>query len=328
MKLMLHISPTRTHSTRDGVLPARVVDQVDEVAASLRAAGADVEILEAPASDHDGSDFSLIFAPDLQWQLNEGKRAADRLVVLHADRDQILELVETYRVAAAVFYIHPDALNKPSNGLVIPRAGAEKLGGTLGPGAPYFMSSEHYAAWTHPDHPTLGARLVAYLKASMPAPPVVVNSKDAEKQGLAPITIRMDARSAGMGVRLFPTKDTYCAFNGPPGAPISIVIWDCTNLPHDVEAVIRAKLVPPWTNMLELGASDHGTLLGGERAGMTYATGSGRARMVWFGVLAKHNGATALVSVGVSGSEGRKVRAEEILSNAMIRAAVATLEIE
>src|SRR5262249_40357867 len=149
------------------------------------------------------------------------------------------------------FYIPPDTLNKASNGLLVPRALAENLGGNLGPGAPYFMVSEHYAAWTHPSHPLLGERLIAYLRAICPHAPLVVSAQDAKHRGIAPLTVRVDARGAGMSLRLFPTKDSYLALNGPPGAPIAVVFWDCTSLPFDLEAAVRAKVVPPWTNSME-----------------------------------------------------------------------------
>jgi hypothetical protein len=156
----------------------------------------------------------------------------------------------------------------------------------------------------------------------------VVNMDDARKHNLAPVTIHVDASAAGMSVRLFPTSGIYIALDSPPGAPISIIIWDCTEAHAEIEAAIRAKLVPPWANGLQIGVVDHGEVLGERRSGMTYATGAGRTRTAWFGVLVKREHATVLVSIGVGGKDGAQASAADVLGNSMIRAALATLSIE
>lgn len=135
MKLALHVSPTRTSIAVDHDGPrevsARVTENCDAIASFLRDAGAAVQILEEPAMSHTNSDYSLVFARDLEWHLTEGRRPNDQLVVLHADRDEILDIVETHRVAAAVHYMQVDAFTKDNRGLVVRRDIAERLGGTL-----------------------------------------------------------------------------------------------------------------------------------------------------------------------------------------------------
>lgn len=185
--------------------------------------------------------------------------------MLHADRDEILEMVEAYRVAAAVFYMQADAFTKNNRGLVVRRDVAQRLGGELGPGGPYFKPSEHYASWQHPAYPSLAARLVAYLEAYLQREtlaPVLVAAKDATQRGLPPITIRYDQAVGGMFPRVFPTKDIYLILDSPPGAPISIVVWNITGLPDDDEQTIRTKYVPPWASDIDLGATEQGVLLG------------------------------------------------------------------
>jgi hypothetical protein len=131
-----------------------------------------------------------------------------------------------------------------------------------------------------------------------------------------------------MWVRQFPTSDTYVALNSPPGGGGAIIVWDCTKLDGDVVAAIRAKVAAPWTNELALGVADRGVVFGAERTGMTYATGAGRARMVWFGILVKCAHATALVSFGVGGWNGADLGASDVLASGLIPAALKSLAFE
>jgi hypothetical protein len=327
MKLSLHISPTRTSfSTTQGTISARIAERCELIAELIRVAGADVEVAETPLGTVN-SDFSLVFAADLAWHVSTGNQT-DRVVVLNADRDQILEIAEGGHIAAALFYIGVDTLRRVTNGLVVRREIAAGLGGTLGPGAPYFMSSENYASWTSPQYSSMADLLVAYLNAWTPVLPVLVSASDAISRGLPGLTIRVDARHAGMHARLFPATSIYAVLNGPPGAPIAISIWDCSDAPSNIETAIRAKFVPPWGRDLEIVSAGRASLLGGDQAGMTFTTGSGIGRMAWFGVLAKHSSGTALVAFGAPGSDGRIFTAQDVLSNPLIAKAVATLKIE
>jgi hypothetical protein len=169
VKLTLHVSPTRTSVAVDHEGPrevtASITENCDAIASFVRDAGVAVQILDEPATSRTDSDYSLIFARDLEWNFAEGGRSNEQLVVLHADRDEILDIVETYRVAAAVHYLQVDAFAKDNRALVVRRDIAERLGGTLLPGLPYFKESTHYASWQHPAYPSLASRLVAYLAA-------------------------------------------------------------------------------------------------------------------------------------------------------------------
>jgi hypothetical protein len=156
---------------------------------------------------------------------------------------------------------------------------------------------------------------------------VEIQPNDLKQRGHAPLTVRVDAAAAGMSARMFPAKNAILALNGPPGGPLVLVVWDCTDLPHDVESAIRARLVPPWTNSLELKHRDEGTLLGEQREGMTFFTGSGRARIAWFAVLVEVRDARLLLACGVSGSGPDDVPAAEVLSNPSIKRALESLHI-
>lgn len=156
---------------------------------------------------------------------------------------------------------------------------------------------------------------------------VEIHPSDLKQRGLPAVSIRVDAAAAGMSARLFPAKDTILALSGPPGGPLVLVIWDCTALATDVEAAIRARLVPPWTNALEVRHRDEGTILGAKREGMTFFTGSGLARIAWFAVLAQVREAQLLVAVGVPGSAPDDIPAAEVLSNPAIKKVVQSLQV-
>ena len=156
---------------------------------------------------------------------------------------------------------------------------------------------------------------------------VEIGAEEVMRRGYGAVSIRVDAASAGMFPRLFPAKDTLLALSGPPGGPLVLVIWDCTSVGSDIEQAIRSRLVPPWTNALEIGKHDRGWMLGAQRDGMTFASGVGLARIAWFGVLVEIRERRILVAAGVPGSAPDEVDAAEVLSNASIQKAIASLEI-
>jgi hypothetical protein len=50
-----------------------------------------------------------------------------------------------------------------------------------------------------------------------------ISPEQAKERGLAPVSIRINARAAGLSA-LFPTKDVYLAISGPPGGANLIMI--------------------------------------------------------------------------------------------------------
>jgi hypothetical protein len=156
---------------------------------------------------------------------------------------------------------------------------------------------------------------------------VHVSSDDTKSHGLPPVSITVDARSAAMSVRLFPAKDVYLQMSGPPGAPLVVMIWDCTGLPTDPEAVVRAKYVPTWSKAIEIGSTDRGTVFGADRSGVTFATGSGHGRIAWFGFVLEYPVGNVLVTLGVGGRDPERVTAADVLSNSSIKTVLATLQI-
>lgn len=157
---------------------------------------------------------------------------------------------------------------------------------------------------------------------------VEIAADEAAQRGLPPVTIRVDARAGSMSPRKFPTSDVYLKLNGPPGAPLLLMIWDCTGASHDEATLIRSKFVPAWTNELELAGTDRGTVLGVERTGMVFATGSGIARTVWFGFVLTRGAARLLITIGVGGRDNVAVSAAEVISNPAIKRVLDTLRID
>jgi len=157
---------------------------------------------------------------------------------------------------------------------------------------------------------------------------VLVTAEQAAARGLAPISIRVDANAAGLFARPFPTPGVYLVLNGPPGGAIVLAIWDCSGLPPDPEAVIRAKLVPPWTSSVELGSRDQGFVLGANRAGMTFATGADLARIGWFGCIVEHGAGRAFVATGLSWRTTDPVSAAPLLAHASLAKAITTLDLQ
>jgi hypothetical protein len=246
----------------------------------LSEAGADAWVTEEPAPDL-RSDVDLVFAADLEWHLSGGPIPSKRVVVLQPDRDQVFALAEKYNLPAVVFHVEFDAWTRARNNLIVRRELAAPLGGTLGPGAPYVMTSEQYAAWMDSENSPLVDRLVRFL-AALPPAPIVVSADDARKRGLPGVTIRVEP-TTGLIARPFPMKDLFMAMNGPPGGPLSVVVWNCADLPsEDVSVAIQTRFVPALAKDLELGKPERLYLMGADRTAMTFRTGEG-SRTSWFG---------------------------------------------
>jgi len=159
--------------------------------------------------------------------------------------------------------------------------------------------------------------------------PLLVSREDAAAHGLAPVTIRCDAKAAGLYARPFPMKNVFVALNGPPGGPLVVMVWDCTSLGAvGLEAAVRATFVDAAAQPLDIVGPDHGRVLDANQAGLVFRTGSGRMRIVWFGFIAQIAGATVLVGLGTSGFHDPPASAEMILANSALAAAVRTLSIE
>jgi hypothetical protein len=159
---------------------------------------------------------------------------------------------------------------------------------------------------------------------------VVIEAQDAAAHGFAAVTIAVDTNQAGMFARPFPFDDLLLLLNGPPGIPLVLGVWDCRKeiaAGHDLEAVIRAKLVPSWEPSVEIGGETHVVVAGERRPALTFITGDGPERTGWFGVTVERPGGVVLVGAGVGAGNAASVSADEILTNRAIGAAVRTLEI-
>jgi hypothetical protein len=165
--------------------------------------------------------------------------------------------------------------------------------------------------------------------ADVPTAPVVVSADEAERHGLAPLTIRYDFARGGMPARLFPTNDMYLALDGPPGGPISIFVWDCTTVSGELEDVVRARVTPPWATGLEIGVRDRASVFGAEHDGLRYNTDEGAGSVSWFAIRAERPRGIVLVSCGIGNLLARSTASTaKILGHQMIAAALAALTID
>lgn len=157
---------------------------------------------------------------------------------------------------------------------------------------------------------------------------VEIRGEEATHRGLPPVSIRLDARAGSMAPRKFPASDVYLKLNGPPGAPLLLMIFDCRGADRDDAALIQSKFVPAWTKELELGVADRAQVLGAEQTGMTFATGGGIARTAWFGFVVERGAARLLITIGVGGRDNVAVSAAEVVANPAIRRVLDTLQID
>lgn len=157
---------------------------------------------------------------------------------------------------------------------------------------------------------------------------IVISPDEASARGLQPVSIRIDARSAGLSGRKFPGSDVFLKLNGPPGAPLILMVWDCRGCDGNVEATVRARLVPAWVQSIEAVAADAAHLFGRDTSGISFVTGSGAARTAWFACMVVRGDYALLLTIGVGGRDMVQVPAAEVLSNSAIKRALETLVIE
>jgi hypothetical protein len=176
-----------------------------------------------------------------------------------------------------------------------------------------------------PDKLPLAPRLVRFLTA-LPRPPVVVTGEQAAQRGLPAITIRVD-RLVGLAARPFPITDAYFAMHGPPGGPLSVFLWNSTDLPtEDIGAAISARVQPVVSNV-QLGTTESMHVLGSLLSVMTFRTGVEGRWTSWVGFIVLAHHGSVLVTMG-AGSGDRCSTASDVLSNRFLRNAAATLTIE
>jgi hypothetical protein len=288
----------------------------------------DVHIDRNAASSSE--DYALIFPCDVHWHLTEGDCPPSRWIVLRPARDTLTDLAEEYKVAALLYYVDPHELETSGSGLVVRRDVANRLGGKIGLRLPYIAKqSEHYGGWIDYPFSSPVEALRAYLESPIPPQsPKLIEPEVAREHRLAPQTIHVDERAAGMTARLFPFKNIYLALNGPPGAPISLVVWDCTFVAGGAEAAVSALFVTPWARGLMLISQDAAYALGELQQGVTFSTGEDRARVASFGFrVATHTG-SVLITCGVSGASSTPFSARDVMMNRMISTVVSTLQID
>jgi hypothetical protein len=314
-------------------LNAGLQSECDEIASLLKGPDVDVRVYEAPVTYRPDGDFALVFANDLSSHHEllrsqpNGRIDSSRFVVLRPPRDRATEIAEQHRVAAVVDYEGAAAWRSDSRrGLIVRSDVASELPGELGRA----VESEHYASWWPGPEETLASQLVTYLRtflAKVPRDLTLIRAEDANQRGLAAVTIRVDARTAGLIANPFPHEDVLLALSGPPGGVVSIVVANVKKASADLQDSLRASLSGWLGEPTAVGPADHAQIAGEDRTGLVFYTGAGFGRVGWFGCLVSKPGGTVAVAIGVSARSANPVTAAGIASNLAIAKALSTLDI-
>lgn len=156
---------------------------------------------------------------------------------------------------------------------------------------------------------------------------VALSADDAAQRGLPAIAISVE-RTPGLSLRPFPIANAYLAMNGPPGGPLSVFLWNCTDVPSDdVSAAITARVVPPLVPNVQLGVAERKLLMGEERDVMTFRTGVEGRWVSWIGFVVSVPNGRIFVMMG-AGMGDRWSTADEVLSHPSLNNVAATLKIE
>jgi len=307
--------------------------ECDEIAALLEGPEVDVRVYEQPVTYRADSDFWLVLADDFGWHQQSVRASTDpridaaRFVVLRPSDNNALAIAERERVAAVVEYDGAAAWRTDSRrGLVVRSDIAADLPGELGRA----VQSEHYASWWPGPGESLAGQLVTYLRAFIARAPrdlTLVRAEDAKQRGLAAVTIRVDARAAGLIPNLFPADGILVGMSGPPGGIVSIIVANVSDPSAELRETIRASLGSWLGEPTEIGPVDQAQIAGEVRSGLVFYTGAGFGRAGRFGTLVSRSGGTVLVAIGVSARSAAPVVASAIVSNPSIATALASLEI-
>jgi hypothetical protein len=312
---------------------ATLKPECDEIASVLKGPDVDARVYEAPVTYRPDSDFWLVFANDLSSHEEALRATPDaridvaRFVVLRPPHDHAADIAETHRVAAVVDYDAVAAWRADSRrGLIVRTEIASELPGELGRA----VQSEHYASWwPGPDQP-LSSQLVTYLRTFLERSPrdlTLVRAEDARQRGFAPVTIRVDARAAGLIPTLFPAGEIIINLSGPPGGVVAVAVASVKDASAALRDMIPASLQGWWSAAIEIGAEDRARISGEDRTGLMFYTGAGFGRVGWFGCVVSRPAGAVLVAIGVSARSGKPITVADIVANPSIASALATLDI-
>lgn len=170
LDVVLVVLPGATSfSTAKGKISSREVYECDAVAALLSGQpGVRGSVFEGPLGEAPAAAFYLVSGSELdrhRASLPGGSDRLGRIVLANADRDRVLDALETDRFPGALSYLGAADWREPGRGkMFAQRSVVAHAGGTIAPQLPRVWSSENYVLWSHPDFPTLDALLVSYLR--------------------------------------------------------------------------------------------------------------------------------------------------------------------
>jgi hypothetical protein len=129
---------------------------------------------------------------------------------------------------------------------------------------------------------------------------VEVTAEEARSKGLAGIGFRVDEEGTSLSVKKFP-PDRYLMASGPPGGPLSAMVWPADGREGDVnviEQAVRRHFVKPFHQPLVIGEPGEVMLGGTSRQALAFMTGVKLSKTAWCGVLVSGSGGSLLVTLG------------------------------
>lgn len=143
------------------------------------------------------------------------------------------------------------------------------------------------------------------------------------------VTLTANLEGTGMIVSPLPSRDFHVVVTGPPGGPLSFLVWTPSADEHDAadgleRSVRRIFRLPPGP--LEMASASRVALAGGERDALCLVEGVEITRTGWCIARIDHAGASAFVAFGCGVGSG-SVSCELVLAHPDLRRIAETLEV-
>lgn len=143
------------------------------------------------------------------------------------------------------------------------------------------------------------------------------------------VTLTANLEGTGMFLSPLPSSDFHVVVTGPPGGPLSFLVWTPSADEHDAadgleRSVRRIFRLPPGP--LEMASASRIALAGEERDALCFVKGVEIARTGWCIARIDHAGASAFVAFGCS-VRSEPVSCERVLAHPDLRRIAETLEV-
>lgn len=145
---------------------------------------------------------------------------------------------------------------------------------------------------------------------------IEVTAEEARSKSLAGIGFRVDEEGTSLSLRKFP-PDRYLMASGPPGGPLSAMVWPANGREGDVDAIeqaVRRHFVKPYHQPLVIGELGEVMLGGAARPALAFMTGVKLSRTAWCGVLVSGSGGSLLVTLGCMPGHAESMSCAEVIA--------------